>query len=143
MMTFSAIAFDTPFYNTGLPVVLAGTAAILGHTFTPWLGFKGGKGVATTFGVFVLLVPITTLVCVTVFALIVLSTKYVSLGSIAGAVILPVGVFFEKVPFAEYSNAKVLFLLSLALAAFIIIKHRANITRLLQGNENKFGQTSH
>jgi glycerol-3-phosphate acyltransferase PlsY len=126
---------ELPFYYTGLPVVLAGVAAILGHVFTPWLGFKGGKGVATTVGVILLLSPITAIICMVFFALTLLLTKYVSLGSIIGACILPVGVFFER------GFLSSIFFISLLIAIFIIVKHRSNISRLAKGEENKFGKS--
>jgi acyl phosphate:glycerol-3-phosphate acyltransferase len=130
------------FFSKGVPIILAGTAAILGHTFTPWLGFKGGKGVATAFGVFLVLATVTTLICAVIFSLIVLLTRYISLGSILAALTLPVGIFIELRPFHhDGKNAIVLFFIAVAIAIFITVKHRDNITRLLQGKENKFGQS--
>jgi len=132
---------DGDFFSKGVPVIFAGAAAIVGHTFTPWLGFKGGKGAATALGVFLVLAPLTTLVCAVIFSLIVLLTRYISLGSILASVVLPIGIFFEHRPFHETGkDATVLFFIALAIAIFITYKHRDNINRLVKGKENKFGQ---
>jgi glycerol-3-phosphate acyltransferase PlsY len=115
--------------------VAAGVAAILGHTFTVFLKFKGGKGVATSLGVFLALAPLSLLTSVTVFVILLMFFGYISLGSIAAAALLPVFVFI----YGEGESMYVLIqVISVIGAVFIIYKHRDNIQRLLNGTENKF-----
>ena len=109
--------------------------AVLGHMFTPWLKFRGGKGVATGFGVFLVAAPWAALAAITVFAIVLAFTRYVSLGSILGAASFPV--------FAWYlvKGDRPLFFLTVqvAVALLIIVKHHQNIRRLLGGTESRFG----
>jgi acyl phosphate:glycerol-3-phosphate acyltransferase len=109
--------------------------AVLGHMFTPWLRFRGGKGVATGFGVFLVAAPWAALAAIALFALIFGLTRYVSLGSIVGAASFPV--------FAWYlvRGDRPLFFLAVqvAVALLIIVKHHQNIRRLLGGTESRFG----
>ena len=108
--------------------------AVLGHVFSPFLKFKGGKGVATSIGVVLALQPIAALVMIVTFILILMFTRYVSLGSIIGAVIYPLyNLIF-------YTHSLVLLLFSIGLAALILIRHKDNIARLIKGQESKFGK---
>src|SRR6056297_1703808 len=111
--------------------VLAGGAAIAGHTFTVFLKFKGGKGVATGLGVFLALAPYSTGSSLFVFMILVALFKYVSLGSIVGAALLPAFIFV-------YAEGVYALLLAVAAAVFIIYKHKENIKRLVSGTENRF-----
>jgi glycerol-3-phosphate acyltransferase PlsY len=112
-----------------------GVAAILGHARTPFLGWKGGgKGVATASGVFMALAPIPMLVALGVFLAVVLVSGYVSLGSLAGAVTLPLLIGILHGP------RTAVFGVSLAVAAFVFWTHRANIGRLRRGEESRFGR---
>lgn len=108
-----------------------GAAAIVGHVFSIYVGFKGGKGVATSAGVFLALAPLAVLIGIVLWACIVMLTGYVSLGSIAAALAVPVLVFVLQ-------GRQPVFWLSVALAAFVIYSHRANIRRLLRGEEHSF-----
>jgi len=103
-------------------------AAIMGHTFTPFLNYKGGKGVATAAGAFVALAPAAFLAALIVFSISIAVTRYVAVGSILGTLALVVGVY------AFYPRG-VLTILTVAAAALIIIRHRANIKRLMGGTE--------
>lgn len=114
--------------------VLAGVAAILGHTFTVFLNFKGGKGVATSLGVFLALTPLSMLTAMVVFVILLMFFGYISLGSIAAAAMLPAFVYV----YGEGGYLNLVQALSLAGAVFIIYKHKDNIKRLLNGTENKF-----
>jgi acyl phosphate:glycerol-3-phosphate acyltransferase len=112
---------------------LAALFAVLGHVFPIWLGFKGGKGVATALGVFCVLFPKAILVALAIFILVVAITRYVSLGSILGAIAFPVAACFMQ-------NADWLsLLLASGVSLIIILKHHQNISRLLAGTENRFG----
>lgn len=109
----------------------AAVAAIFGHIFPVWLGFRGGKGVATGAGVFLIIAPFAILGAGLVFLTIVLITRYVSLGSIVGAATIPLSVWLSGLRAPELTGAVVGALL-------IIFAHRANIARLLRGTEPKF-----
>lgn len=116
----------------------AGLGAVLGHLFPVWLRFKGGKGVATGFGVFLVAAPTSALAAITVFALVLLTTRYVSLASILGAASFPLFAFIlvhsERPPFF----ISVQFIVAL----LIIAKHHQNIRRLLAGTESRIGASS-
>lgn len=112
-------------------IALAGLAAFLGHVYTVFLGFKGGKGVATALGVFLAVSPLAVLGALAVFAMVLWKWRYVSLASISAAAAMPVLVTLtERKPLVT--------LMSLAIAALIIHKHRDNIERLRAGTESKF-----
>lgn len=109
-----------------------GVSAVLGHIFPVLLGFKGGKGVATSLGVGLVLAPLYALTGFLVFGLIVMKTKYVSLGSIMGTLTFPI------LQIATVRNPVVV-VMSFVLGMLIVYSHRANIKRLLSGTENKIG----
>ena len=106
-----------------------GLAAVLGHSFSPFLKFRGGKGVATTLGVLIALEPIATLLALAVFGVIWAATRIVSLGSIAMAVVLPVAIYWR----GEAPPA--VGLMAILLGVLIIVRHRSNIGRLIRGTE--------
>ena len=112
-----------------LPVCV-GLACVVGHTLTVFMRFRGGKGVATAFGVFVVLLPLPTLAAFAVFVVTVLISRYISLGSILAAVTLGALAWVFPAPLAVRCVVTVV-------AAFVIIKHRSNIARLATGCENK------
>jgi len=115
--------------------VAAGAAAVLGHCFPVWLGFRGGKGVATALGVFFALVPITTvLYLLAVFFVIVFITRYVSLASIVAAALFP----FFALPHAP-GPTPILVAGYILIPLIVILKHHQNIRRLLSGTEHRFG----
>lgn len=117
--------------------VLAGLAAIVGHMTTPFLRFRGGKGVATAAGVFFTLVPLATTIALLVFAVVVAATRYVSLGSMSAATSLPMLVaVLPRIRGEAFRMAP--FLLTLAVAVLIVLRHRANLRRLLAGTESRF-----
>jgi acyl phosphate:glycerol-3-phosphate acyltransferase len=115
--------------------VACGVAAILGHVFSVFVGFKGGKGVATAAGVMLGLTPLALGVAALVWAVVVRVTGYVSLGSIAAAAVLPVAVYLLEQP-----NTPELLWIDVLVAAGVIVLHRKNIQRLLKGTENRFGR---
>ncbi|MBI4764538.1 MAG: glycerol-3-phosphate 1-O-acyltransferase PlsY [Deltaproteobacteria bacterium] len=115
--------------DSGLLIIsLMALAVFLGHIFPVFLGFKGGKGVATALGIFILLGPKAILVAVPVFVLVVLLGKYVSLGSIVAAGSFPVLMIVFSYPVYTVG-------LAIVIAAAIILKHKANIQRLIKGEE--------
>jgi glycerol-3-phosphate acyltransferase PlsY len=114
--------------------IIAGIGAVLGHNYTCWLRFKGGKGIATTAGVYLALAPWAVLIALGVFVLAVLLTKYVSVGSISAAVALPVTVWIMT------PHNLFLGIVTTALGALAIYKHKSNLQRLMAGTENRFGR---
>lgn len=122
-------------------LVVCAMMAILGHVFPIYLGFKGGKGVNTALGTMATLLPYETLISFFVFILVLMLFKYVSLGSILGAVALLIAVLVEKY-LMNQNIASIYIILSALLALLIIITHRQNISRLIAGNENRFSLKS-
>ena len=118
-------------------VGIAGITAILGHIFPIWLKFRGGKGVATGVGVFAVLAPFAVLAAGVIFVVIVLVTRYVSLGSMIAAIFIPVFLWMETL-IRPLPGASALISTALVSAALIVYAHRANISRLLNRTENKF-----
>lgn len=116
--------------------VLCGMTAVLGHVFSVFVGFKGGKGVATAAGMIIALAPLAFPVVLAGWALVVWLTGYVSLGSIVAAALFPVADWLLH----PARRSPVTLAIDAALAGFIIWKHRANIRRLLAGTENRFGR---
>jgi len=113
--------------------ICAGACAILGHNYTCWLGFKGGKGIATSAGVYVALAPWALLAALGTWLLVLVVSRFVSVASIAAAVVLPVAVWLT-------TSRLELTAVTAALAALAIYKHRTNIQRLLAGTESRFGK---
>lgn len=120
-----------------LPGIVAAVAAIAGHNYTPWLGFKGGKGIATSAGVLIALAPWVALIGVAVWGALFYATRYVSVASIGAAASLPVvaGVFW-----AVGRGGAPLFGFLLLISALAIWRHRANIQRLRAGTESRFAK---
>lgn len=117
--------------------LIAGGAAITGHMFPIWAGFKGGKGVNTAAGVLFAITPVTMVITIGVFAIVLLSSRYVSLASLSAAVAFPSTVVVRKYLFhVDSIDASILFF-SIAMALTIILAHRANIHRLLVGSESR------
>jgi glycerol-3-phosphate acyltransferase PlsY len=112
--------------------IIAGISAILGHNFTCWLHFKGGKGIATSAGVLAALVPWALLIILAIWGLVLGLTRYVSLASIIAAAALPFAAWLTRAAPAAVGMSAVMGLLA-------IYKHRANIKRLLSGTENRIG----
>jgi acyl phosphate:glycerol-3-phosphate acyltransferase len=118
-----------------LLAALAAFCAILGHIFTVWLRFKGGKGVATAVGAFAGLAPRAIVVALVLFVIVVAVTRYISLGSMVAAGVFPLLVWWLNP--AERTTAPMLLLIA-ASSLLIIIRHRDNIRRLLAGTENRW-----
>ncbi|MCB5265018.1 MAG: glycerol-3-phosphate 1-O-acyltransferase PlsY [Candidatus Cloacimonetes bacterium] len=131
-----AVLLAGHFFTASHPLVpICGLLAILGHVFPIWLKFKGGKGVATAGGVFLALAPLSLLFALISFVLVVARTRYVSLGSIVGACVFGLSIVIFQILGQEINWA--LLALAVIVVLMIIIKHRQNIQRLWQGQENK------
>lgn len=114
--------------------ILSGLLAMAGHSWNPFFGFKpSGKGVASGFGIILFLMPEITLLAVSLFLLVVLLTRYVSMGSVAGALTLLVFVFVFSEPLAYQ-------VFGVIAATVVILRHRTNFQRVLNGTEHKFGK---
>jgi glycerol-3-phosphate acyltransferase PlsY len=122
--------------ETVIPAAVTGLLfAVLGHSFSCFTRFKGGKGVATSAGGFIVLMPVVTLIALAVWLVTFYASRYVSLASILAATAMPVAAYFLKEP-------KLVVILAAVIGAFVIILHRANIKRLLNGTENRFVKKS-
>lgn len=129
-------ALSQPNYATTDPtqIALAAICAILGHCFPIWLKFRGGKGVATAVGAFAGISGLAVTICLVVFAIIFAVTRVVSLSSISGAAVFP----FALVFLSGHETNPASLLIAVGSSAIIILKHHANIRRLLNGTEPKF-----
>ena len=117
--------------------LLAGVSAVVGHMYPLWAGFKGGKGVNTTAGVLLALTPAVMLITLGVFALVLFSSRYVSVASLAATVAYPSAIGISKYLLHTESLDASVFIFSLFLATSIFIAHRSNIQRLIAGSENR------
>ncbi|HEY0159614.1 MAG TPA: glycerol-3-phosphate 1-O-acyltransferase PlsY [Thermoanaerobaculia bacterium] len=123
-----------PWQSAEFWVAGAGLIAVLAHMFPAWLGFHGGKGVATGFGVVLALDPLVALMVVVVFAIVLLAFRFVSLASILGAAAIPI--LFSLVPSTPFWWI----VMTAGIALAVILKHHENIARLVQGAERRFGR---
>jgi glycerol-3-phosphate acyltransferase PlsY len=132
--TLPVVAFAPRVSDSTLVAMFVGAMAVVGHVFSVFVGGKGGKGVATSAGVMLGLAPAAVGICMLIWLVLVRTTGYVSLGSMLGAAALPMGLY------VLHPDRRELVLPSVALAALIVFLHRANIRRLLNGTENRFGR---
>ena len=121
--------------SSELFALVCGLTAVLGHVFSVFVGFRGGKGVATAAGAMLGLAPVALALAALVWAVLVFTTGYVSLGSIVAAAVFPLAVAVLEPP-----DQPLMLWLDVAVAAAIIWFHRGNIRRLLNGTENRFGR---
>lgn len=126
-----SVALAKNFVGNEWLMVGAGLLAILGHTFSIFLNLHGGKGVATGLGVIAVMMPKVTAIVFATWLIIFFITRYVSLASIIAAALTPVSAYYFDEPIA-------FIIFGTAAALFIIIRHKDNIKRLIQGNENRF-----
>jgi len=113
--------------------IACGVAAIIGHVFPVFAGFRGGKGVATTFGVLLALYPLLTLSCAGIFLVVLLISNYVSLSSMAAGIMFPILLMT-----VFHTPSLLLMIFSVVIAIALVITHRKNIGRLVRGEEKKF-----
>lgn len=119
-----------------LCAILAGVSSVIGHSYPVWLGFKGGKGVATSFGVVFGLIPLAALIAVLVWLITFGTTRYVSVASMTAAIALPITVLVML--YVKLLSGLTLLLFSICLAAIVIWRHRSNLSRLMSGTEPRF-----
>lgn len=128
----------TPFDDFTLVQIIAGVFAVLGHIWTIFAGFKGGKGIATGLGFLVSIVTIDMLLGLVVFAIVVAISKYISLGSLAAATSVPIFMIVRENIFGvDIIGYHTILPLTIFLALLVMYTHKTNIRRLLKGNENK------
>jgi len=113
-------------------IFIAGLSPFLGHIFPIFLGFKGGKGVATALGIYLVMSPIAVVIEFLLFSILVRKWRFISLGSICCATTMPILIAFFR------SDSRAYFVLSVFIGALILFRHQSNISRLLQGTENKW-----
>lgn len=118
------------FWGGNLMMVCASVAAIVGHTFNCFIGFKGGKGVATGAGIMLFVSPLTFIGCAITLASLAYFTGYMSVGSLAAAILCPVLLYIDH-------QSSIIVLIFTICALYVIWMHRSNIVRLLRGTENK------
>ncbi len=135
-LLISKLRIDPIPISHNLMQIIAGLSAVLGHIWTIFAGFKGGKGVGTAAGMLFSLYPIAGLVCLLIFAIVLLTFRYVSVASMIAAVSLPIVISILN-KFYNYSISTELYYFSLLMAVLIIFTQRSNIKRLINGNENK------
>jgi glycerol-3-phosphate acyltransferase PlsY len=116
--------------------LLAGIAAVIGHSFSFWIRFKGGKSVLTAFGVFLYLVPVASLIAFLLWVAVMAVSRIVSLASIVAAVALPALIYAESA--GQGAPLSPVFWAAVPVCAFVVIRHRSNIGRLLKGTEPRF-----
>lgn len=117
-------------------MMIAAFTALLGHCYPVWLKFKGGKGVATAAGIFLVLSPLACLAAVVLFILVVLFWRYVSLGSVSAAAAIPLLIYFLWAP--PHAAPPAITIGTLAVSLLVIYKHGGNLRRLVEGTEPKF-----
>ena len=128
----------TPFDDFTLVQIIAGVSAVIGHIWTVFAGFKGGKGIATALGMLLMIVTVDMLIAIGVFILVVTFSRYVSLGSLAAAVAVPLTLIIRENIFnVDIPNYHTLLPFLVLVSLLVIFTHRKNVTRLLNGSENK------
>jgi glycerol-3-phosphate acyltransferase PlsY len=128
----------SPFDDFTLVQIIAGLSAVIGHIWTVFAEFKGGKGIATALGMLLTLITIDMLIAIGIFALVVLISRYVSLGSIIAAISVPATLFIRENLFhVDIPGYSTLFPFIIGVTALVIFTHRKNLVRIINGNENK------
>lgn len=137
---YGAMPFQnaTPFDDFTLVQIIAGVAAVIGHIWTIFAGFRGGKGIATALGMLLFIITVDMLIAIAVFLLVVMLTKYISLGSILGAISVPVVLIIRENLFnVDIPGYGTLLPFTIGISFLIIYTHRANLSRLFAGKENQ------
>ena len=128
----------SPFDDFTLVQIIAGIAAVIGHIWTVFAGFRGGKGIATALGMLIMIITVDMLVAVGIFIVVVTVSRYVSLGSILAAVSIPFTLFFrENILHDHIPSYGTLLPFVAAVSLLVVFTHRKNVIRLLNGTESK------
>jgi acyl phosphate:glycerol-3-phosphate acyltransferase len=128
----------TPFDDFTLVQIIAGIAAVIGHIWTVFAGFKGGKGIATALGMLLMITTIDMLIAIGAFLVVVSVSKYVSLGSIVAAIVVPLAlVVRENIFNVDIQGYHTILPFIIALSLLVIFTHRKNVVRLINGSESK------
>jgi glycerol-3-phosphate acyltransferase PlsY len=128
----------SPFDDFTLVQIIAGISAVIGHIWTVFAGFKGGKGIATALGMLLMIVTIDMLIALGIFLIVVTISRYVSLGSIVAAISVPTAMIFrENILHDSITGYSTLLPFVIAVALLVIYTHRKNVVRILNGTENK------
>jgi acyl phosphate:glycerol-3-phosphate acyltransferase len=138
---FNGLPFHnaTPFEDITIFRIIAGVSAVLGHIFTVFAGFKGGKGISTAAGMLIGIAPVELAVAFGAFLLVVTLSGYISLGSIIAAIIFPFTMFLRENAFGvDITGYQTLIVFSVLLSLLLIYTHRTNIKRLIEKRENRF-----
>jgi len=130
------LARMTPYPHSDWIRVGCGLAAVIGHSFSPFVSFRGGKSVATTYGMLLALAPFSTIVVFLALVAVVGATRYISAGSLTSAVLFPLVIWL----IGESGQGYSVLLPSMVVGVVLVVRHRANIGRILNGTENKLGQ---
>lgn len=145
LTTFLPHAHDFPMFTAQMFQVITGLCAVFGHNYSPWVGFRGGKGIATSAGVLIALMPAAIVILIAVWLLVFLVSRYVSLASIVAAAVLPLVTLWGSWFHGKIQNGtwnKPLFAFTLIIGILAIWKHRSNIQRLRAGTEHRFSRKS-
>ena len=138
---YGSLPFEnaTPFEDITVVQIIAGISAIIGHVWTCFAGFKGGKGINAAAGLLLSVAPVDAIISIGIFVVVLVFSGYVSLGSISAAFAFPSTLFIRENIFnVEIDGYHTLIYFSLAVCVFLVYNHRANIKRLLYGEENRF-----
>jgi glycerol-3-phosphate acyltransferase PlsY len=128
----------TPFDDFTLVQIIAGIAAVIGHIWTVFAGFKGGKGIATALGMLLMIITVDMIIALGIFIIVVTISKYVSLGSLIGAVVVPLSlVIRENIFHVDIQGYHTILPFIIALSLLVIYTHRKNVIRIANGTENK------
>ena len=139
----SGYAIELPQMKAQILQIVTALAAVLGHNYSPWIGFKGGKGIATSGGVLIALMPAAIVILLAIWAILFWSTKYVSIASMGASICLPILTLFGSWYHGKLQAGtwnKPLFVFSIIIALLAVWRHRSNIKSLINGTENKFGK---
>jgi len=128
----------TPFDDFTLVQIIAGISAVIGHVWTIFAGFRGGKGIATALGMLLMIITVDMLIAVGVFIIVVTISKYVSLGSLIGTIAVPLSLIIRENVFnVDIQGYNTLLPFIIAISLLIIFTHRKNVVRIFNGSENK------
>lgn len=128
----------SPFDDFTLVQIIAGISAVVGHIWTVFAGFRGGKGIATALGMLLMIITVDMLIAVGIFLIVVSISRYVSLGSIVSAMVVPLSMIFrENVLHTHIKGYNTLLPFVIGVSLLVIFTHRKNLVRLLNGTENK------